>query len=396
MKSTASSLYLLVALASACVIHAFTIPPQKMVRSPRTKAFMSTNAQNPLEGGALVSTLGRLDREWKLQQRAAPGTSRWSKLILPPEGGRRGVDSVSEMDPTMETVQDFVYLLEPPNRTPSAVVTFLGGAGLGQFPQVAYSEFLTRLSDRLNAVVLTVPYPVGLDHFAISQSTGELLRRAIKHCQVDPSRQYPANLPKYALSHSLGGKLQTIYMAALQPDFDGMGCISYNNFGFSQTMGMAKDMAEQLQMTKPSRSGGSTDTLSSILNLAEGVIGAIGLDFSPSKLDMNRLIATRYNAKDQSKTRLFVFDNDTLDSSRSFVESCQGGDGPSVSGLPGNHLTPVYLKPEAGSGVNGKPVGNLQELEGLVEEVCSWISGKNPTRGPKWGYVGGTSTNRYS
>jgi hypothetical protein len=165
---------------------------------------------------------------------------------------------VTEIDPIIETQQDFVYLLEPPSSMPSTVIVFLGGAGLGQFPQVAYSECLTRLSDKLNAVVLTAPYQVGLDHFAIAKSTGELLRRAVKHCQDDPARQYPDTLPRYALAHSLGAKLLTIYM---QPDFDGVGFLSYNNFGFSQMIGMAKSMAEQLQIAPK---GSSDDVLNTI------------------------------------------------------------------------------------------------------------------------------------
>ena len=364
---------------------------------------MTNESDNPLEGGALVSTLARLDQEWKLQQRASPGKSRWTKFILPQEEKNAGndEDDVIELDPTVETAQDFVYLLEPPSSMPSTILVFLGGAGLGQFPQIAYSEFLTRLSDKLNAAVLTVPYQVGLDHFAISKSTGELIRRALKHCQDDPSRQYPATLPRYALAHSLGAKLQTIYTAAMQPHFDGLGFISYNNFGFSQTIGMAKSMAEQLQFGQPQVKRGSSDEiLNTIFSFAEQAIGAIGLDFLPSKEDMNRLISMRYNAEDQSKTRLFVFDNDDLDSSQSFVESCQGGGGPSVSGLPGNHLTPVYFKlglddlPEEGramaseaiGGMESFSFGNEKDLDSLVEEVCGWISGKSPTRGPNWSY----------
>ena len=71
-------------------------------------------------------------------------------------------------------------MLEPPNNSiPSCVVVFTGGAGLGQFPQVAYNELLSEISKTLNAVCLTAPYEVGLDHFGLAKATGEKLRRVL-------------------------------------------------------------------------------------------------------------------------------------------------------------------------------------------------------------------------
>lgn len=151
-------------------------------------------------------------------------------------------------------------------------------------------------------------------------------------------------MPVYCLAHSLGAKLQTIYMAATQQQYDGIGFLSYNNFGFSQTIQMAKTFAEQLQ-AQSGRTTDSTvsvdpssDVLNTIFDFAEQAIGAIGLDFSPRKEDMDRLVQLKYDEELQKKTRLFVFDEDGLDSSRTFVKNCQGP-GPSLSGLPGNHLT---------------------------------------------------------
>lgn len=212
-------------------------------------------------------------------------------------------------------------------------------------------------------------------------------------------------MPVYCLAHSLGAKLQTIYMAATQQQYDGIGFLSYNNFGFSQTIQMAKTFAEQLQ-AQSGRTTDSTvsvdpssDVLNTIFDFAEQAIGAIGLDFSPRKEDMDRLVQLKYDEELQKKTRLFVFDEDGLDSSRTFVENCQGP-GPSLSGLPGNHLTPVYFKlelndldlaeearqmaEEAAGGMTGASFGNEDDLNSLVDEVCDWILGKGPTRGPKW------------
>jgi len=124
--------------------------------------------------------------------------------------------------------------------------------------------------------------------------------------------------------------------------------------------------------------------MNTIFGVAELAIGAIGLDFTPSQVEMNRLIELRYDDDDQKKTRLFVFDSDTLDSSRDFVQDCSCGVGPSVSSMNGNHLTPVYFDEAKGGGTPGASFGKLQDLEALVDEVYGWVKGKDPTRGPSW------------
>jgi hypothetical protein len=114
--------------------------------------------------------------------------------------------SVLKQDP-----QDFVYLLEPTS-VPSCVIVFLGGAGLGQFPHIAYNELLLRVSDRLNAAVIAAPYTVRSGSLQSAKQAGEKLRKAIVACQDD--KQYSQNLPIYCFGHSLGCKLQAIYLAA--------------------------------------------------------------------------------------------------------------------------------------------------------------------------------------
>lgn len=338
--------------------------------------------ENPLDGGELLSTLASLDREWKAQQLAEGDDSRWSKVVLP---SNRAITSQEE---AYEQMQNFVYLLEPPSGKPDIVISFLGGAGLGQFPQVAYNEFLVRLSDTLNAAVITSAYQVGLDHFAISKQNGDRLQKAEAYCaQI---KKFPQNLPTYCLTHSLGGKLQTIYVAATGKKYDGLGFMAFNNFSFSQTMSMAKDFSAMITgqssggASRRSSSGGQGDLMSTLFAFGELAVGAIGLDFTPSQAEMNRLIELRYDNDNQKKTRLFVFDSDTLDSSRDFVQDCRFGVGLSLSGLKGNHLTPVYFEESRGGATSGTSFGKEQDLQALVDEVSGWINGKDPTRRPKW------------
>lgn len=84
-----------------------------------------TTNENPLDGGELLATLDSLDREWKLQQQAEGSTSRWTKLVLPRDEYQR----VTEQAAAYESLQDFVYLLEPPSGEPDFILSFLGGAG---------------------------------------------------------------------------------------------------------------------------------------------------------------------------------------------------------------------------------------------------------------------------
>jgi hypothetical protein len=210
------------------------------------------------------------------------------------------------------------------------------------------------------------------------------------------------------LAHSLGCKLQTIYLAATGQQFEGIGFISFNNFSFSQTIGMARMFADQIRSTTRNDGGfkspiDNDELFNTIFAFAETVVGALGVDFTPNAKDTERLIQLRFDDVLQDKTRLFVFDEDTLDNSKEFVDNCSGGRGPSVSGLPGGHLAPVFFKfgmddldlgdvppeaidmaKEAVGGFQSASFGNEAHLNELVQEICTWILGKPPKRPAQW------------
>mmetsp|Transcript_7626 Transcript_7626/g.14481 ORF Transcript_7626/g.14481 Transcript_7626/m.14481 type:complete len:414 (+) Transcript_7626:101-1342(+) len=358
----------------------------------------SLNSDNVDGFKELSGTLARLDKEWRMQQRDR-SNSRWTKIVLADRNEGTEAREYAPEAPVPPQLQDnLVYLLEPPNKSnPSCLLVFIGGAGLGTFPQVVYNEFLTRLSDRLNAAVLTAPYQVGLDHFALSKRTGDLLRRAILHCEEDPARLYSSQLPTYCLAHSLGCKLASIYMAATGQEFEGVGFISFNNFGFSNTISMVREFAREIQESiqfTPGR-GIDSEALNGFFTLAENLLGSLNIDFTPSSSETERVISLKYDAERQRKTRLFVFDDDTMDSSVSFLRACRKeGQGATVSRLPGNHLTPVYFQlglnnlPEEARYMAGDALGGFQsasfgtreELNALVDEVVGFVLGKQPSR----------------
>ena len=355
-------------IACFYVVQAFVVlPVQRPFSLPRSnpRQHEILKAEPPGDFGEITNTLARLDRQWAIQQKFKDG-SRWRKLSLSDEG-------------------DFVYLLEPPSRSiPSCLITFTGGAGLGTYPHIAYNEFLTRLSDSLNAAVLTAPYEVGLDHFELAKTTGDHTRRAIVQCQ--DTLGYSDTIPVYVLSHSLGSKLSCIYLAATQQSVDGVGLIASNNYSFSRTLSMAKDYAQKIG--SQSTNMDSTvikETLNKVFDFAETAINVAGFEFSPSPSDMERLLQQKYAFA--AKTRLFSFTDDTLDDTMSFTKSMN--DDAEVTELAGTHLTPVFFVfsvdelPEeaktimaAASDMRNASFGNEEELTALVSEVRNWILGK--------------------
>jgi hypothetical protein len=327
-------------------------------------------------GGNLVTALARLDKKWELAQRQ-------------PGGKKIGEWSVLNVFTDDENPQpEIVYLLEPASgATPSCIIFFLGGAVLGQFPHISYSAFLTRLASKMNAAVVAIPYEVGLDHFNIAKKAVERMKGAIIECE--DKRGYPESMRKYALGHSLGAKLHSIGIAAtgIGEELSGAGFISYNNFGFAQTISMSRSFAKELNVGAAS----SAMPFDALIDLAEMAVSAVGLEFSPSPSEMDKILSAKFDSNVLDKTRMFVFDDDELDSCKSFLKCFDKG--PSVSYLPGTHLTPVFLKVgvedlpdearEMASAVSGgfqnASFGNEDELNQLVNEVSNWMLGQGPS-----------------
>ena len=382
-----SSILTLVVIAQVLFLgsFAFTIDPYS--RSCHSSASRCSNLlrsqpndDDPTQiGGDLVTALARIDKQWGLAKRNEIGD--WQVLELKENEQQEGSDTV--------------YLLEPASgASPSCVIFFLGGAVLGQFPHIAYSEFLKRLAVRMGAAVVAIPYEVGLDHFSIAQKGVKLMKSALIECE--DVRGYSSSIPKYNVGHSLGGKLHSIGMAAtgVGEDVAGCGMISYNNFGFAQTIQMARAFSNELQVSKNPRFGeGGPMPFDALFDLASNAINAVGLEFSPSPDQTDQIIAKKFDENLLQKTRLFSFQDDELDSTGRFVDCFRSG-ATEVSLLPGSHLTPVFLRlgiddfPEEARDMASQTSGGFQNisfgdedlLDQLVDEVSNWMLGKPPTR----------------
>jgi hypothetical protein len=300
----------------------------------------STNA-GAIIGGDLVTSLARLDREWKLarQSSSRKKIGDWVILNLMSEDNNNDNDDDSTTTPS---TPEIVYLLEPSSgSTPSCIIFFLGGAVLGQFPHIAYSTFCQKLATKMNASIVAIPYEVGLDHFGIAQQAVKRMKSALIECE--DSRGYPTQLPKYAIGHSLGAKLHSISIAAtgIGDEFSGVGFVAYNNFGFAETITMARSFMKELQPPRGGSGSSSSTPFDALFDLAGMAVSAVGLEFTPSPTDMDTILRSKFDEEVLTKIRLFRFEDDDLDSTNRFLGCFVNNDemAPSVSYLPGTHLT---------------------------------------------------------
>jgi hypothetical protein len=270
-------------------------------------------------GGDLVSALARLDKEWRLSYNSRDGGKRnlndWQVLNVANNKDNNDIASTLEI----------VYLLEPASGAmPSCIIFFLGGAVLGQFPHIAYSTFCKKLSTTLDASIVAVPYEVGLDHFDIARRAASLMKNTVILCE-DGKRGYPSNLPKYAIGHSLGAKLHSIGIAAtgIGNELSGIGFVSYNNFGFAETITMARSFVKEMQVgggrVGSSSSSSSTTPFDALFDLAGMAVSAVGVEFTPSPNDMDKILTTKFDEEVLKKIRMFSFDDDDLDSTTRFL-----------------------------------------------------------------------------
>ncbi len=418
--------------------------------------------------------LGQEYREYEvgnlaLQERGLTDQG-WRKFFVPQQQKEArykdyGNDSDSDSD------SDFVYIYQPKASRfspPSMIICFLGGAGLGQFPHIIYSRFLTAISERLNATIITVPYRIQLNHNELSHQTNDLFERAIasyeekmnhlwsgyENQEKDERNSYKKGdelnvltmtnkvrrneFRVYFLGHSLGSKLLSLSLAELHYEVNesdrnneknsdskniaGVGFMAYNNFGFRDTTKQIKSFSSALfnkdteQYVKEGEQTPRQETqrsilgLDSIIEFSEQAMSMTGLEFTPSPSDTYEILTTKYRQQKGllQKTRLFVFDDDGLDSSETIIQAMDDRmEDISVSGLPGSHLAPVFVNILDMAGDDDVHVNNAYNriskiindvaiidsmqglyygdedcLSSLVEEVCNWILGKDPARGP--------------
>ncbi len=101
------------------------------------------------------------------------------------------------------------WVLKAEREKPLGVIEFIGGAGLGTLPTIAYHHFLTTVWEH-GYTVIAVPYPLGFNHRAIAEylkDERDIIRTILN---------YPQDIPQIWVAHSLGCKY--IVLLEIQED----------------------------------------------------------------------------------------------------------------------------------------------------------------------------------
>mmetsp|Transcript_150778 Transcript_150778/g.482533 ORF Transcript_150778/g.482533 Transcript_150778/m.482533 type:complete len:267 (+) Transcript_150778:569-1369(+) len=262
---------------------------------------------------------------------------------------------------------------------------------------------LRSMADRTGLAVICTPYELGTDHGAISRSVGATLDGALAAGAVRYGWA-PERMPRFALGHSLGAKLQVLLRCSgnnQRPEALGVGLIAFNNFGVADSVKLLRETVAKFQGI--GAMGGE-----SFWDMVEPALGRAakmsGLEFRPSPDELLELVRSGYAGN--ARTRLFRFDADNLDSSTELLDALddRGMSYADASFLEGNHLSPVVIgladvtqaandrSPQgaaasrvaeqfqqrfggAAAGVADRfRVGNEEELKRLVDALVNWVA----------------------
>lgn len=306
-------------------------------------------------------------------------------------------------------------LLLPASSIPWGVVHFIGGAVLGQFPELCYSALLRPLADRVGVAVICTPYELGSDHATLAATAGALFETAVSLAAAKYGWS-AGTMPRIALGHSLGAKLQVLLQCREATDVNivldraptiGVGLLAFNNFGVEDQVRLLKETLQTMQGGGPF--AGAFNTPGSAADrfwakVVEPVIGRAvqmsGIQFTPGPDELLEMVRNKYDGV--SRTQLFSFEGDSLDCSEELVEALseRAAPGPAHIWLQGGHLAPVVVSMSdvgqaaassargaagqvasrfqerfsaAGSGVT---LGNQEDLNELVEKLYQWLRGR--------------------
>ncbi len=190
---------------------------------------------------------------------------------------------------------------------PLGWIHFLGGAFVAAAPQLTYRRLLEHLAEAGYGIIAT-PFVNNFDHGAIALDVLNKLDYALDwliYC-----RGYPSALPIYGLGHSMGCKLHLLINSLYDGDRAGNIFMAFNNYPASQSIPWMENLAP------------------------------VGVEFSPSPTETEKLIQERYPVR---RNLLIRFQEDDIDQTarlRSLLRA-KFGDMVTALKLPGNHLTPL-------------------------------------------------------
>lgn len=239
------------------------------------------------------------------------------------------------------------WVLMPPR--PIALIHFLGGAFVATAPQATYRRLLECLARQGYAVVAT-PFINTLDHAAIAGQVLQSFDGALR--QLHATSNLKPYLPIYGLGHSMGCKLHLLIGSSFAVERAGNMLISFNNFSARRAI----PLVEQLTFAAP-------------------------LEFTPTPLETNYLVETRYRVR---RNLLVQFSKDEIDQTPLLASLLQKRHPEmiAVQKLTGNHLTPLGQDIDWQPGTAFTPLDALgqwmrqtvyRELEQLEKSLLHWL-----------------------
>jgi hypothetical protein len=242
------------------------------------------------------------------------------------------------------------WVLIPPR--PKGIVHFLGGAFVATAPHVTYRWLLEQLGRQGYAVIAT-PFVNTLNHTAIARDVlnGFEITLDRLRAKTSLSKRY---LPIYGVGHSMGCKLHLLIGSLFSVERAGNILISFNNYPAMRAI----PLVEQININP-----------------------AFNIEFTPSPLETNELIAKHYEVR---RNLLIKFTNDDIDQTVSLTQVLQQRfpNMVAVQTLPGSHLTPLGQDVNWRSGAVFTPFDAIgqwmkqeiyRDLNQLKREILRWI-----------------------
>jgi len=201
------------------------------------------------------------------------------------------------------------WVLLPP-QTPFAVVHFIGGAGFGTYPRLAYAQLLERVVERCGGgvAVVATPFEAGLAH-------GDLAAASLKTfddvlARVAERELWLTKLRTFRLGHSLGAKLHVLNAPAYQESSLGgeppaagqaveLGLLAFNNFALKDSISQAVAFLEAISGGGGRAFGGFGGFQQQIVEFATMAVAASGLEFDPGP-DATRALLGRLSSSSSS------------------------------------------------------------------------------------------------
>lgn len=247
------------------------------------------------------------------------------------------------------------WVLIPPR--PKGIVHFLGGAFVATAPQVTYRWLLEQLGRQGYAVIAT-PFVNTLNHTAIARDVLNGFEITLDRLKAKTllSKRY---LPIYGVGHSMGCKLHLLIGSLFSVERAGNILISFNNYPAMRAI----PLVEQININP-----------------------AFNIEFTPSPLETNELIAKHYEVR---RNLLIKFTNDDIDQTVSLTQVLQQRfpNMVAVQTLPGTHLTPLGQDVNWRSGAVFTPFDAIgqwmkqeiyRDLNQLKREILRWLDPFSP------------------